>query len=268
MPAPRSRWRAWAASGRPRSDSYSRATSSGLPAASTRPPSSRSAWSQWRLQRVHRVRHQHPGPARLPELREGLGALLLKPGVADREDLVEQQQVGVDVHHRREAEPGAHSGRVVLELQVLEVLELRELEDLRVARPRLARLEPHHHRVHDDVVVGLELVVEADAQLDDRGQATGRPDLAGVRPVDAGHQLQQRALAGAVAPGDPEELAATDPEADVAQNLELGRRRAETREQSLAQRVNPPGGQPKALAEVVDGESGAPGFIGWEHTYA
>ena len=40
-------------------------------------------------------------------------------------------------------------------------------------------------------------------------------------PVDARQDLQQRALAGAVAPDDPEELAPVDVEGDVSQSLQL-----------------------------------------------
>ncbi len=58
-----------------------------------------------------------------------------------------------------------------------------------------------------------EVRVEADAELDERRQAAVDPDLPAVDAVDAGEALQQRALAAAVAPGDPEELAGADVEA-------------------------------------------------------
>ena len=45
--------------------------------------------------------------------------------------------------------------------------------------------------------------------------------LAGRRRIDAGQQLEQRALAGAVVADDADALALVDPQADVAQRLDL-----------------------------------------------
>ncbi len=59
--------------------------------------------------------------------------------------------------------------------------------------------------------------VEADAELDERRHAPVDVDRAVVDAVDPGQALQQRRLARAVAPDDPEELARADVEGDVAQ---------------------------------------------------
>ena len=53
--------------------------------------------------------------------------------------------------------------------------------------------------------------VEPDAELDERRQPAPAPDVA-LGPVDARQALQQRALAAAVAAGDPEELTGLDRE--------------------------------------------------------
>ena len=111
-----------------------------------------------------------------------------------------------------------HPRGVVLELEVLELLELGELDHALVALARLARREAEHDPVHDDVVARGEVRVEADAQLDERRQAAAHPDVA-LGLVDPGHALQQRALAAAVAPGDPEELARLHRHRDVVQRL-------------------------------------------------
>ena len=70
-----------------------------------------------------------------------------------------------------------------------------------------SRGEAHHHAVEDDVLARGQLGVEADAELDEGRQPTGHPDRPGVGSVDAGEDLQQGALAGAVAADDAEELA-------------------------------------------------------------
>ena len=77
-----------------------------------------------------------------PSSRAGLErvvALLLERGVPDGEDLVDQQDVGLDVDHHGERKPHLHPRRVVLELEVLEVLELGELDDGVVSLARLRR---------------------------------------------------------------------------------------------------------------------------------
>ena len=66
-----------------------------------------------------------PGAAHLVE---DVRALLLEGGVADREHLVDQQDVGVGLDHHREGEPDQHPRGVVLQLQVDELLELGELD--------------------------------------------------------------------------------------------------------------------------------------------
>ena len=84
----------------------------------------------------------------LPSLAEALErgeALLLEALVADREHLVEQEDVEVDLDRDRVGEPHLHPGREVLQLLVDEALELGERDDVvealrraRVARGRAA----------------------------------------------------------------------------------------------------------------------------------
>ena len=57
----------------------------------------------------------------------------------------------------------------------------------------------------------VELEVEADAELDERGEPAAHRRLCPiVELVDPGEALEQRALAGSVAADDPEELALAD----------------------------------------------------------
>ena len=90
------------------------------------------------LDRRHLVGDEDDRLARRFHLVEGVGALLLEGGVADRQHLVDQQDVGVGLHHHREGEPDQHPRGVVLQLQVDELLELGELEHGVEPAPRLA----------------------------------------------------------------------------------------------------------------------------------
>src|SRR5207302_11106468 len=84
-----------------------------------------------------------------------------------------------------------------------------------------------------------QLRVDPHAELDERGHPPGHPYPARVRSVDARHDLQQGALAGAVAPDDPEELSPVDVERHVAQRVELAV-------------LDPGQGMHRALLERVD----------------
>ena len=130
----------------------------------------------------HVVGHEDDRLARGLELLELLEALVLERGVADREHLVDEQDVGVDLDRDREAEPHAHARRVVLELEVEELLELGEGDDLVEALARLLAREPEHDRVDEHVLARRQLGVEADAELDERRQPAVDLDRRPRRP--------------------------------------------------------------------------------------
>ena len=144
-----------------------------------------------------------------------------------------------------------HARGIVLELEILKLLELGELDHALVAGPRLARGEAEHDAVERDVVVGGEIGVKADAQLDERRHASVAPDPSLVGAIDAGEALQQRALAAAVAPDDAKELPGRDREGDVLQRVQLLVPRAAQRVQgALLQRMAALLGDPEALVDA------------------
>ena len=98
--------------------------------------------------------------------------------VADREDLVEQQHVGLDVRGDREAEAHVHPGRVRAHRQVDELLELRERDDLvhHLAHPRTRQAVDR--AVEVDVLAAGEVRMEAGAELEQRRDAPARLDAA------------------------------------------------------------------------------------------
>ena len=89
------------------------------------------------------MRDEDDRPAALLELEDLAEALALELLVADREHLVEQQHVGLEVRRDREAEPHVHPRRVRADREVDEPLELGEGDDLvHAARGCSARLSP------------------------------------------------------------------------------------------------------------------------------
>ena len=94
---------------------------------------------------------------------------------------------------------------------------------------KLATGQPEERPVDPDVVARGELGVEPDPELDERRESSVDTDEPCVLAVDAGEDLEQRALAAAVRPDDAEELASHDREADVVESdLVLARRRRGT----------------------------------------
>ncbi len=190
-------------------------------------------------------------PSRLSVV-EGVGALLLEGGVPDRQHLVDQQHVGVGLQHRREGEPDQHPRGVVLQFQFDELLEFGELDHRVEPAARLLRRQAHHHAVEDHVFARRQVHVEADSELDEGGQGAGHADRPGVRPVDARQQLQQGALAGAVAADDREELALADVEGDAVERPQLAHLAGgEGVQHPLLQRVDLVGRDAERLLEVA-----------------
>jgi hypothetical protein len=111
------------------------------------PSSSHSASSQKRSTRFSEWVTEQDGLAAAAELRELVEALVREALVADREHLVDQQHVGIDVNGDGEPEPHVHAGRVGLDRRVDELAQLGEVDDLvealwisRLVRPSMMPL--------------------------------------------------------------------------------------------------------------------------------
>ena len=148
------------------------------------------------------MRDQQDRLAAPPELGELVEALVRERLVADRQHLVDQQHVGIDVDGHGEAEAHVHPGRVRLHRRVDEVPQLGELDDLVEAARDLPLREAEHDPVDEDVLAAGDLRVEPGAELDERGDAAVHRDRALGRLGDAGHELEHRALARPVAADD------------------------------------------------------------------
>ena len=209
------------------------------------------------LDRAHLVGDEDDRLAFGFHLVEGVGALLLEGGVAHRQHLVDQEHVGVDLHHHRERESDQHPGGVVLQLQVGEFAQLGEVDHRVEPVAHLLRGEAHHHPVEDDVLARGQLVVEADPELDEGGETACYLDRPGIGFVDARQQLQQGALAGAVATDDAEELALADLEGDAVEGAQFAVvAGGEGVDGALFQRVDPLGRNPEGLVQILDLDRG------------
>ena len=178
---------------------------------------------------VGRVGDEHDRAALALELAHPFEALALERLVADRQHLVDQQQLGLDVHRDREAEPHVHARRVVLHLRVDELLELGERDDLVEAALEVAPRHAEDRAVEEDVLAAGQILLESRAQLEQRRDLLDPGDRAGRRGEDARDALQERRLARAVVAEQPDGRSFGDVELDVAQRVELLARRPSRR---------------------------------------
>ena len=118
------------------------------------------------------VRHQDDGDAELLELAQLVQALALERLVTHREGLVDEDDLGVEVHRDRDAEPHVHARRVVADGHVDEALELGEGDDRVEARLDVASREAVQRCVEEDVLAPGQVGAEARAQFQQRGDAT------------------------------------------------------------------------------------------------
>ena len=186
-------------------------------------------------------------------------ALLLEGEVAHREDLVDDQDLGLQVGSHREGKPELHPAGVALHRSVDEGSDIRELHDLLEAALDLAALHVEDRPVQEDVLAAGELRMEARAHLEQRSDPAAKACLSLGRQGDLGEDLEEGALAGAVVTDHPQRLPTLHLEVDVPQRPELLRFRtpshvldplADPLRQQLVAGLVP--ADLVALAEVVD----------------
>ena len=120
------------------------------------------------LDQPERVRDEQNRLAAALELGELVQALVREALVADREYLVNQQHIRIDVDRDGESQPHVHAGRVCLDRRVDELLHLGEVDDLVEATRHLALREAQHDAVDEDVLPSGNLRMKARAQFDQR----------------------------------------------------------------------------------------------------
>ena len=154
-------------------------------------------------------------------LLEEVIAFLLEGLVTDRKHLVQYEDVALGLDRHGERETHLHAAGVVLELLVHEVGQFGEFNDIVIHRVDLLTRETEQRAIQIHVLAAGQFRVETDAELDEGDQCAANGDIAFFRDVDAGDDLEQRRLAGAVSADDAEEIALAHIEGDVAQHLLL-----------------------------------------------
>src|SRR5581483_5432797 len=146
------------------------------------------------LDRLSVVRDEDDRAAAALELGDLAEALALELLVADGEDLVEQEDVGLDVRGDREAEPHVHPRGVRAHRQVDEALELGERDDLVHRLAHGAARQTVDRAVQVDVLAAAEVRMEPRAGLEQRRDAAAGLEPSRARLDDPRDEPQQRGL--------------------------------------------------------------------------
>ena len=144
---------------------------------------------------------------RLLELAQEAHALLSEEHVADRQRLVDHQDVGIDMGDDRECKADVHATRIGLYRLLDEVTDVGERDDRFEALVDLGARKPQHHAAHVDVLAPRELGIEARTKLKQRGDAPLYLDISLRWRQRTADYLQQRRFSGTIAPDDTERLA-------------------------------------------------------------
>ena len=160
------------------------------------------------------------GAALLGDVSHLAEALPLEIGIADREDLVDEEDLRLEMRGDGERESEVHPARVALDRSIDELFDLRKGDDLVEFPADLGPAHAEDRAVEVNVFASGELGMESRADFQERAHAS--VDLGGAvrRLRDPGQDLQQRALPRSVAADDSDHLALADFEVDVAQRPE------------------------------------------------
>ena len=151
-----------------------------------------------------RVRGEHENPRRLDHVPQSHRAPLAKLGVADRQPLVHEHDVGAETRHDREGQPHEHARRVGPHRHRQIVPQAAELGDLGRPPADLPPRESLDEPPDNDVLIPGRIPLDAEHRIDEAGNCPLANDPATCGLVDAGQRLQERRLAGAVVAHDAE----------------------------------------------------------------
>jgi hypothetical protein len=215
------------------------------------------------------VRDEQDGQTALCFFRHALQTTLLKRDIANGQDLIGEQNVGLHVDRHREREAQVHAARIMLQRIIEKVLDGRELNDVVHPVEHFATRNPVHRRVHQDILARTEVGVESRAELEQGHDPPASGDAAFGRSGHARDDLEERGLAGAVRADDAQDGAAGDLERDVPERPEVAalhrcagqpqrwqRHPSETEiDRSTGLGRRPLGGYEVAFTEAFDGQA-------------
>ena len=171
--------------------------------------------------RVHIVADDEDRRPLPPDLFHPVETAHLEGKIADRENLVHEEDFGVRGDGNREPEPHEHPRRVELDRGIDEFLDLGEIEDGVEALVDLLVRHSEDDSIDIDVLATGELRVEADADRDQRRHPSPHTDGPLRWPGHTREHPEHRRFSRAVSPYDTQRLAGVDVQVDIAQSPQV-----------------------------------------------
>ncbi len=171
--------------------------------------------------RLHVVGDEDDRPSGRAEILHAPEAALLKLRVADGQDFIHEQDLGLEMCSHCEREADRHPTRVALHGCVDEPLDASKLNDLRKLLGNLAALHPEDRAVEIDILASGELWMETGSDLEQASDPSANlcPPLR--RGRDPREELQQSRLPRTVMSDHAEHLALRHLKRDVPQGPDL-----------------------------------------------
>ena len=164
------------------------------------------------------------GAARGDQLFDAVPGLELEGVVADRPDLVEEDHLGIEMDGHRQSQAQLHARGIMADGQIHEAVHLGEGDDVVIFLADLGARHAEDGAAQIDVLMPGKIFVKTGADFEQHADAAAHRSGAYRRVGDAGEDLQQRALAGAIMAENADHLALFDVEADIVERPEMGRR--------------------------------------------
>src|SRR5262245_46722724 len=171
--------------------------------------------------RGHVVADEQDRPALLRHLADLAETFPLEGGVADRQHLVDQENLWLEMDGDRERQADIHATRVVLGGGIDELLDLGEADDLVELAADFCPLHAQDRTAEVDVLASSQLTMKPHADLQQGADTAEDFRRSARRFGDAGEDLEERALSRAVAPDDTDDLALLDLQRDVLDRPDL-----------------------------------------------
>src|SRR5690242_10219600 len=154
--------------------------------------------------------HEQNSPSVLPYILHLAEALALKRNVTNREHLVHDEDLWLQMGRDRKGQTHIHATRVALDWSLDKPFDLRERNDFIELAVDLRFPHAKQSAAEIDVFAPGQLWVEASADLEKTANAAVDLSPALRRLDDSRQNLQQRTLAGAIWTDDAEDLSARD----------------------------------------------------------
>ena len=146
-------------------------------------------------------------------------AFALELRIAHRQDFVHDQDLRLEVRRDGERQPQVHAGRIAFDRCIDELVDLGEINNLVEFAGDLGALHAEDGAIQEDILAPGQFGMEAGADLEQRTDAAVDPDLAFGGFGDARQDLEQGALACAVAPDDAQHLSLLHIEGNIVERI-------------------------------------------------